>query len=211
MTLLPRRPLFFPTLLALLGGALAGCVHAHKEHIVPIGQGYEEVSRPQRGQPDDGTLRTAFKYLAPSQPTNAEPQLIWPELYGVNEVVHSNLAVFVGIVNGLTPGKPEPRLFLVQAPRTPVDVTDEMLWRWAHDNHRDFSRALEKYTLVTPADSPGRLQLRFEFWLDDGETGWPAQGDLTLAWKDLPGLLQQAEKRAVPVKDARWHTPYLRE
>jgi len=203
----PSRPSWLLVTLALSGLCLAGC-QTPKKHPIPVGHGYEEVSHPESGQSGEGAFtRISFEFAQ----TNGADLLIWPSLYGVNEVIRDDLAIFVGDVARSRRGGSTPHLFMVQSPKLPVDITDEILWRWAKKAGKDFSTAQEKYSLVTPVDRHGHLELELEFWTDEGEKGWPEKAVLTLEWNQLPGLLRAAQQRAFPMEDLRWHTPYLRE
>ena len=189
------------------GLMLAGCQSEHPGKAIPVGGGYVEVRHLKRGQEDDGTARTSLEH-----PGEGEKRvLIWPELYGVNEVIHGELAVFVGDVPVAKHGSTSPRLFLVVYPRLPVDVTGEILWRWARDTRHDFARAQEKFTLVTPVAAKDRLELHLDFWTDEGEKGWPDKDILSLDWREITAMLARAEKRAEPAKAPGWDTPYLRD
>src|ERR1017187_7081333 len=80
--------------LALLCLGSAGC-ETHKI-VAPLGNGYEEVTHPSRATTDETDLtRISFEYRG----SDGKTILIWPSLYGVNEVVKGNLAIFVGDVS----------------------------------------------------------------------------------------------------------------
>src|SRR5689334_10454736 len=122
---------YFPP--ALLCFGLAGC--SSPNAITPQGGGYEEVTHPPRPLSQSSDPRVSFQYHAP----NGRTIHIWPSLYGVNEVVHGNLAVFVGDLayvsaNPDNPRGMKPRLFVVEEPGLPADITDEVLWQWAKAN-----------------------------------------------------------------------------
>lgn len=195
--------LFFFAVTSLLG--VTGC-HTPRGQESPLGHNYAEVAYPRRGE-DADFARVALEFRPPGGPK----QTVWSQLYGVDEVILDDLAVFVGDVSTHRRGSTQPRLFLVKAPQVPVDVTDEMLWRWSRANHRSPDQALQHYSLVTPVRVGAELELRFDFWTDEGENDWPEHGVLRLPVGEMPEILRAAQKRAHPEKEPTWHTDYLRE
>ena len=196
--------------LAMLCLGLTGC-HLPKS-VAPLGSGYEEVSHPKRAFLDEPPLpRVSFQHRG----TDGKTSLIWPSLYGVNEVIKGNLAIFVGDKAYVEPDKvTHPRLFAVQFPGLPLDITDEVLWRWSKASGKDFAKALQKFSLVIPEEKNGRLELHLEF-LSEGylsvEKDWPDQSDLPLDWNQVSDILRAVKTKGVVEKDLRWHTPYIGE
>ena len=107
-----------------------------------------------------------------------------------------------------------PRLFAVQFPGLPLDITDEVLWRWSKASGKDIAKALQKFSLVIPEEKNGRLELHLEF-LSEGylsvEKDWPDQSDLQLDWNQVSDILRAVKTKGVVEKDLRWHTPYIGE
>jgi len=195
-----------PVLLCL---PLAGC-QSDRTGMKALGQGYEEVTHSGRSfASGSGDGRTSLAFDAPDGKT----LLVWPSLYGVDEVIHSGMAVFVGDVThgGRTSRATRPRLFVVQAPGLPVDITYEVLSRWSAAAGKDFRTALEKFSLVTPVAKAGRLELQFDFWTEDGEKGWPDKAVLQLDWPQLTDMMRAVKQRGGVKKDSRWRTPFLGE
>ena len=188
--------------LVLLGLGVAGCA-SNKDTATPLGHGYEEVAHAGHG-----SFRVSLEYLE----TADKPLMIWPSLYSVDEVVHGSVAVFAGDVPFVGKGGRgmHPRLFAVQAPALPVDITDTVLWNWAKSAHKDFNLALENFSLATPVEKDGRLELQLDFWSEEGSK-WPDKGAITLDWNQVNGMLLQAKQRGALIKDPRWHTPYVGE
>lgn len=207
---LPKK--FVPGfVLALLGLGLAGC-QTHTT-ITPLNGGYEEVSHPHHALIDEPEPpRVAFQHRG----ADGTVTRIWPSLYGVNEVVKGDLAIFVGDKAFQEPERvTHPRLFAVKAPELPLDITEEVLWRWAKANGKDFGRTMAKFALVTPAEQNGRLQLLLEFspenkWLGD-EKDWPDQSTLQLDWNQVAEILRAVKTKGVEEKDLHWHSPYIGE
>jgi len=196
--------------LPLLGLGLVGC----QTHIsvTPLSRGYEEVSHPHHALIDEpDPPRIAFQHRAASGTITP----IWPSLYGVNEVIKGDLAIFVGERGYVDEGAKvtHPRLFAVTSPELPLDITDEVLWRWAKATGKDSAKASAKFTLVTPAEKNGRLELRLEFSSDNKWIGndkdWPDKSTLQLDWSQVAEILRAAKTKGVIQKDLRWHTPFI--
>jgi hypothetical protein len=196
--------------LAMLCLGLTGC--QLPKLVAPVGSGYEEVSHPKRAFLDEPPLpRVSFQHRG----TDGKTSLIWPSLYGASEVIKGDLAIFVGDKAYVEPDKvTHPRLFAVQFPGLPLDITDEVLWRWSKTSGKDFAKALERFSLVIPEEKNGRLELHLEF-LSEGylsvEKDWPDQSDLQLDWNQVSDILRAVKTKGVVEKDLRWHTPYIGE
>ena len=197
----------FDFAVAVLCLGLAGC--SSPRAVAPLGNGYEEVAHPTRdslSQP--GTTRVSFQYRAP----NGRTTLIWPSLYGVNEVIKGNLAIFVGdkayvSTDPDTPRGTKPRLFAVRSPALPLDITDEVLWQWSKKSGKDVTRTLDRFSMVTPEEKNGRLELHLEFWTE--EKDWPDASTLQLDWNQVSDLMREVKEKGTEHKDLRWGTPYV--
>ena len=189
----------------LLGLGLAGCA-THKS-VAVVGQGYEEVSHPSHALLDEPPPpRVSFQHRT----ADGKTVQIWASLYGASEVFHGDLAIFFGDLADGDPDKAtHPRLFAVRAPEPPLDITDEVLWRWSKAAGKKFAATLNNYSVVTPEDKNGGLQLHLEFITDDKD--WPDQGDLFLDWNQVTQIMHAVKTKGVPEKDLRWQTPYVGE
>ncbi len=190
---------------ALLGIGLTGCA-THKS-VAAVGQGYEEVSHPNHAMIDEPPPpRVSFQHRS----ADGKVTQIWPSLYGASEVIKGDLAIFVGDKAYPEPDKvTHPRLFAVQPPALPLDITDEVLWRWSKFAGKDFAMALEKFTVVTPGETNGELVLHLEFYSEDQT--WPDQGDLQLDWNQVSEIMHAVKAKGVLEKDLRWDTLYIGE
>jgi len=197
-------------MLALLVPGWFGC----KTHsmVAPVSNGYEEVSHPKRNFTlfaDPVAPRISFQHRG----TDGTVTLIWPSLYGVNEVVKGDLAIFVGDRGYIEPDHvTHPRLFAVKSPDLPLDITDEVLREWAAATSRNYNRAQDKFTLATPEEKNGRLELRLEFTPADeisGRGDWPEQSALLLDWNQVEGIMQAVKAKGTEKKDLRWNTPFI--
>jgi len=192
--------------IALLCLVSAGC--ETQKIVAPLGYGYEEVTHPSRATTDEMDLtRTSFEYRG----SDGKSILIWPSLYGVKEVVKGNLAIFVGDVSYMESGSKGtwPRLFAVQSPALPLDITDEVLWRWSKAAGKDLRQTLNKFSLVTPIERNGGLELQFDF--DSQGNDLPDRAVLQLDWNDVSDIMLAVKTKGVVLKDLKWHTPLIGE
>jgi hypothetical protein len=198
--------LFSRAAVAALCLGAAGC-SSHKA-FTHLASGYEEVAHATRDSGDEPELaRISFEFHG----TDGKDAVIWPSLYGVGEVIKGDLAIFVGDMAYVDEGARgvRPRLFAVQAPGLPLDITDEILWRWSKANRKDFTKALEKFSLVIPVEKNGRLELQLEFYSDDKD--WPDKSALRLDWNEVSEITRAVQAKGVLEKDLHWHTPYIGE
>jgi hypothetical protein len=156
--------------------------------------------------------RVAFQHRG----TNDTVTPIWPALYGVSDVIKGNLAIFVADKAYFDPDRvTQPRLFAVKSPDLPLDITDEVLRQWSKVTGKNFTKARDRFTLATPTENDGRLDLQLEFWSNNGtDTGrddWPEHGSLQLDWAQVEQIIQTVKTSGVPMKDLRWGTPYIGE
>lgn len=181
--------------------------------VVPLKNGYEEVSHPYHTLIDEPEPpRISFQHRG----TNDAVTPIWPSLYGVNDVIRGDLAIFVAEKAAITPERvTHPRLFAVRAPELPLDLTDEVLWRWSQANGRDFPKTLQKFAMITPEEKNGGLELYLEFWTPSAyaadQEDWPDKSSLQLDWRQIDEIMRRVKTKGVVEKDLRWHTDYIGE
>jgi hypothetical protein len=205
---LPKR-IAFCIALALLGAGLAGC-QTHRT-VTAMSSGYEEVSHPNHALFDEPPPpRISFQHR------NADGTVteIWPSLYGVGELFQDGLALFVGDKAYVEPDRvTHPRLFAVRSPDLPVDITDEVLGRWAKAAGKNFKQARDRFTMVTPNEKDGRVELSLEFSTGDkwaaNPVDWPEQSTLSLDWAQVWEMMRAVKAAGVQKNDLRWHTAYI--
>jgi hypothetical protein len=193
--------------LALFCLSLAGC-ESHKS-VARLGSGYEEVTHLSRfSSGDEAELaRISLQYRG----TDGKIILVWPSLYGVKGVVKGDLAIFVGdrAYKDEDSKETRPRLFAVKAPEMPLDITDEVLWRWSKASGREFTKTLQSFSLVIPVETSGGLELQLEFSSEDKD--WPDKAVLQLDWNQLSDILHRVKEKGVVEKDLQWHTSFIGE
>jgi hypothetical protein len=192
--------------LAILCAGLSGCMTPNP--VVPLGGGYEEKGHPNRSSPDTADTRVSLQYRAP----DGKITLIWPDLYGVGEVIKGDVAIFVGDKAYLSPDADiprgtKPRLFAVRSPALPLDITGEILWRWSKATGKDFTKIVDRFSMVTPEEKNGQLELQLEFWTQ--EKDWPDKITFQLDWNQVSDVMREVKEKGILRKDPRWGTPYI--
>jgi len=198
-------------LIALTGLCLVGCRTPHK--TTHLSNGYEEVSTHARtflAMDDPAPERIGFQYMSP----DGKLTRIWPSLYGMKEVIHGGLAVFVGDQVSVEDGavNNHPSLFAVTAPALPVDITGEVLSLWAKSSGKDFSTAKQRFTVATPEEASDGLLLHLEFASSDYlvvDKNWPDKADLKIAWDQVTNIMETVKSKGGVKRDNGWHTPFI--
>lgn len=200
-------------ILGALSLGLAGC--KAPTSTMPMAGGYEEVSHPVRtyiALDEPQPPRVSFQHRGKDDKITE----VWPALYGAGEVIHGDLAIFVGDRAYMDPDRvTHARLFAVKSPALPVDITDEVLRLWAKAAGRDFKQAAIKFTAATPEENERGLKISLEFSTGDkwvhGHDDWPDQSSLQLDWSQLDQVIQTVKAKGIEQKDLRWKTPYIGE
>ena len=206
MKLIQNLALCFLPAIVLFSG-LAGCASPPRPvHL--LGSGYQEVEHRSKSLDSPDDVRLSLEYRSPE----GNIDLIWPSLSGVDEVIKGDVAIFVGEKAYVTsdPDNPrgmEPRLFAVQAPALPLDITDQILWGWSKGTGKDFAKAMRLLEMLTPVENGGKLEVQLEFW-EDGN-GWPDNSTLQLDWNQVFEIMHTVKEKGTMHKDLRWGTPYI--
>ncbi len=142
-----KNPTLHFSLAILCASLLAGCLTPNP--VAPLGGGYEEKGHPHRSSAASADTRVSLQYRAP----DGKITLIWPSLYGVDEVIKDDVAIFVGDKACVQPDSDnprgtKPRLFAVRSPALPLDITDEVLRLWSKKSGKDFMKALDSFSMV---------------------------------------------------------------
>jgi hypothetical protein len=173
-----------------------------------LSSGYGEVAHSRKSADSPADLRVSFEYREPDGKTI----LIWPSLYEGGEVIKGDVAIFVGdkayvLPDPDDPRGTKPRLFAVQAPGLPLDITDEVLWYWSKASGKDFAKAVQLFNMATPMEKGGQLELQLQFWM--GGNGWPENATLQLDWNQVSDIMRTVKEKGTVHKDLRWGTPYI--
>jgi len=181
---------------------------------IPLSGGYEEVSHPHMGFLDEPPPPTvSFQHRDASNQVTQ----VWPSLYGVNEVIKGDLAIFVGDRAYVDPDRAtHPRLFAVKAPGLPLDITDEVVLRWAKATGHNPKLAMRQFTLATPVENDDRIDIRLDFeagdkWSSGRTLDWPDQATISMDWSQIDEIMKIVKAKGVTDTDLHWHTPYIHE
>ena len=190
---------------ALLCIGLAGCTTPPR--IQPLSGGYEEIIHPAKSM-DPADARVSLDYRG----LDGRTILIWPSLYGTDVVMKGDVAIFV-VDKAYVSSDPDdprgtkPRLFAVEPPGLPLDITDEVLWYWSKASGKDFAKAVQLLNLASPVANNNHLEVQLEFWVN--ENGWPDNSTLQLDWNQVSEIMNTVKVNGKVHKDLRWGTPYI--
>ena len=195
---------------ALLCLALTGCRTPHK--TTHLSHGYEEVVHKSHATligDEPPPARVSLQYMSPE----GKLTHVWPSLYGTGEVIHDDMAIFVGDTAFSDAGTPtlRPRLFAVIAPALPVDITDEILAHWSKDSGYGATLARQRFSVVTPEESDGKLLLHLEFVNQDylQDRDFPDRSDFKLTWEQVTKIVDTVKTNGVLKMDPGLHAPYI--
>jgi hypothetical protein len=134
-------------LLAFLCVSLAGCgtIPSYED----LGNRYVEATYTSPGLWEPSGHRFALCY----KHSDFWHSTIWPSLEADRAVVEDDVVVFVANTAFEPPLSDEPRatmqrLFAVKAPELPMDITDEVVWRWSKESGEDFATIMKKASIV---------------------------------------------------------------
>jgi hypothetical protein len=186
-------------LLAFLCVSLTGCGTISR--VERLGTGYEVVAYTRHSFSEPEATQITLQYRK-----GWHTVVIWPSLDGVREVKHNDVVVFVGeaAFKQLDPGKPhatDSRLFAVKAPEPPLDITDEILWRWSKESGEDFAAIMKKASIVYPQEKDNGIEFPFA-------RGGPDL-NIFMSWDQISNVMREVKKKGVVRKDRVWDTSYI--
>jgi hypothetical protein len=184
----------------ILGLCIAGCV---SRRVEPVTNGYEEVVYTWTSISEPTANQFALQYR---KPTGGRVK-IWPDVRTFT--IKNDVAVFEGEVACEPRDPDEPRammsrLFAVKAPELPLDITDEVLWRWSNKNGIDFTNAVKIASVVTVGEKENHLEIRFAFW---NNNDWPRI--ILLDWNEISDIMHEVKENGAVRKDRVLHTSYI--
>ena len=189
-------------LLAILCVSLTGCGSISR--VEPLGSSYEEVSYTRHSFSEPEATQITLQYRKP----NGGRIMIWPSAGGV--VVRNDVAVFVGDKAWKQPPFGErwpmkPRLFAVKAPELPLDITDEVLWRWSKQSKKNFTEIFGKDYIRYSKETNNVLEFHF-FIVSIPD--WK-ELNISMEWSQLSDIMREVKEKGVIHKDLRWGTTYI--
>jgi hypothetical protein len=189
----------------------AGC-QTHTK-VVPLSAGYEAVEHPYHTLMDEPKPpRISLQWRG----TDGAITRVWPALYSADTVIKGNIVIFAAEKAYTEPERvTHARLFAARPSELPLDLTDEVLWRWAKTNGKAFDQALQKFAGITAAENAGALDVHLEFWANsefgDTREEWPDTSSLRLDWAQVEAIMRAVKAKGTVEKDLRWHTEYIGE
>ena len=179
--------------------SLTGCGSVRS--VQPLVSGYEAVTYTQNSISEPSAHQISLQYRKP----NGGLMMIWPSAGGT--IVRNDVAVFVGDKAWKQPAFGErwpmkPRLFVVRAPDLPLDITDEVIGRWAQASGKDVVKALKAATALGSQLQNDKVNFDFEFF-DQPET------TITLDWNQISDIMREVKEKGVVRNDLRWGTSYI--
>ena len=166
-----------------------------------LSNGYEEVTYTQNSISEPSAHQISLQY----RNTEGKRVMIWPSLDGVNEVIKGDLAVFVAKKAFEPPLSGEPlatdsRLFAVKASELPLDITDEVLWRWSKQSGENFVKIV-KIAIVYPKEKDNGIEFHFVRGISDL--------NIFMSWNQISDIMREVIEKGVVRKDRVWGTSYI--
>jgi hypothetical protein len=176
---------------AIVWLSVSGCTS--NEVVRVLGNGYEEVTRRESSVINEPiATKVALRY----KPNSGKAVPVW-NVVRSKVFITEKCAVFIGD-RSIRWSKDdqiwemEPRVFAVEAPETPVDITSEILRRWAKTANRD-SKVIFAANLIGATQTPDKnLDLYFEF------NGGVLPGThITVTWDQILEMLQKSKSEPI--------------
>lgn len=188
-----------------LSAVLEGC---SSKSATALGGGYEEIKIVHKSVLMEPSL---IQQQLAHRDTSGKRTLVWPWLRS-DVFITNGLAVFVGdrSTSWSTMDRrwgQSPRLFVVKAPELPVEITSEVLRRWARSSGKPEQEIVKAAGLIGGKTLPeGRFDFYFEF--DGGR--WPGC-HIVLDWAQIIEIEQLVRKDGELHKDPELHSSYIAE
>ena len=172
--------------------------------VKQLSNSYQEVTYTRTSISEPPAHRISLQY----RNSKGQRVLVWPSTR--NTVVKGDLAVFVG--NGGydqprldEPRATQPRLFAVKMPGLPLDISDEVLWRWSQQSGGDFTEVLKKANIMFPKEKGDALEFQFAIY---SPPNWPVIA-IQLDWNQISDIMREVKEKGVVRKDRVWGTSYI--
>ena len=176
----------------------AGCV---SRDIEPLTGGFEEVTYTHTSwEPPQHRISLQYR--------NKEGQrvMIWPSLYGVRSVIRGEVALFVGHQSYRQPPKnaraTRERLFAVKASGPPLDITDEVLWRWSQKSGEQFTNLMMTASIAYPQEKGNSIEFYFARGINKG---FIVQDH----WDQILDIMREVKEKSAVRKDSVWGATYI--
>lgn len=197
------RRTFISTVLAAVGCVgLTGCMSSSVEQL---GNGYYEVTYIRSSFSEPEAHRITLQYsLGQSQ----RRTMVWPDTMGIH--AKNGIAVFQAHKASETPDPnnrraTESRLFAVRAPDPPLDITDEVLWRWSKKSGEDFAKIVKTASISYVIKKGDGVEAHFDFF---NPPDWQSL-DVPMDWNQVSEVMREVKEKGIMRKDRVWHYSYI--
>jgi hypothetical protein len=191
-------------LLLVLCAGLTGCgtIPSYED----MGYGYVEATYMRASSWAPTAMRTELLYKK-----GIWKVTIWPHIY--NDIVTNNVAIFSAgkAYDPPYPGEPLAtrwRLFVVKAPDLPLDITDEVVWRFAKQLTGKLAIISTRPDLLNQINigvvGNQTNGLEFNAYLKD--VGHEA---VRVDLSQIPDIMHEVKEKGVVRKDRVWGTSYI--
>ena len=174
-----------------------GCV---SRDVEPLMGGFEEVTYTHTSW-EPSQHRISLQYRS-----NGKRVMIWPSLFGVRSVIKDDIAVFVGDEGYRQPPHyvraTRPRLFAVRASGPPLDITEEVLWRWSQKSGEEFTNLVMTASIAYPQEKGNSIELYFARGINKS---FSVQCD----WDQISDIMREVKEKGVVRKDQVWGAAYI--
>jgi hypothetical protein len=192
-----NKELIFYFLFAILCTNLTGCgtIPSYEE----LGNGYVEATY-IRTSWEPPAIRTELRYKK-----GWRTVVIWPKTLGI--IVTNDVALFCAYKAYDEPSSNNPqatkrRLFAVIAPNLPLDITDELLWRWSKQSGEDFAKLLKTASIANLEEKNNAVEFLFA-------ADWNKDAIICLDWNQISDVMREVKEKGVVRKDRVWGTSYI--
>ena len=129
---------------------------------------------------------------------------IWPDTLGIH--VKNSVALFSGYAASRQPDPnnlqdTDLRLFAVNAPDLPLDITDEVLSRWTNKTNTDVVKVFRTASYFKTKHTENGLEFIFA-------TDGPGIHVL-VNWDQISDIMREVKEKGVVRKDRVWGTSYI--
>jgi hypothetical protein len=189
----------FCILLAITSGGMIGCA---TRDIEPLAGGYEEVTHTHGSLlAEPSSHRLSLQYKKPS----GGRVVIWPSLYGASPIVKNGVAIFTGDVgHRMAPNNrlgTIPRLFAIRVSGVPLDITDEVLWRWSNKTGYDFKKLMDS-EIAHPREKGNIIECCFVVTAHEVVF-------INLDWDQIQDIMKEVKDKGFVRKERIWGTTYI--
>jgi hypothetical protein len=189
----------------VLSALLEGC---SSKSATALGGGYEEIKIVHKSVLMEPSL---IQQQLTHRDASGKRTLVWPWLRS-DVFITNGSAVFLGdrsttwSANDKRWGQ-APRLYVVKSPEPPVEITNEVLRRWARSTGKPEQEVVKSAGLIGGEMLPNGS---FDFYFEFNGGRWPGT-DIVLDWAQIIEIGKLVRKDGELHKDPELHSDYIGE